>query len=60
MKELFDFTAKQVTDSIAQELQEELGISKALAKKAVINALIYNCVIEEVKSQAAFLLGMDE
>ena len=60
MRELFDYTANQVIDSIAQEVQEELGISKALAKKAVINALIYNCVIEEVKGQAAFLLGIDE
>lgn len=60
MRELFDYTAKQVIDDIVQEVQEEFGITKALAKKAVINALIYNCVIEEVKGQVAFLLEIDE
>ena len=60
MRELLDYTAKQVSDSNAHAVQKEPGISNALAKKAVINALVYNCVIEEVKDQAAFLLGIDE
>lgn len=60
MRPLYDFTATQVIDSIAKDVQEIHGVSKAMAKKLVINALIYNCVTDEVLGQVDFLMDRQE
>ena len=57
MKELYDITASEAINSIADTVSMHFGVKKSLAKKAVINALIYNCVVDEIVGQAAFLLG---
>ena len=60
MKQLYDYTASQVIDFMAQDVQERHNVSKTLAKKLVINALIYNCVTEEVLGQVDFLMDRCE
>lgn len=49
MRQLEDFTASQVIGYITDKVAEDKGITKALAKKLVINALCYNIVIEEIR-----------
>ena len=56
MKELEDFTLKQVTDYLINKIAEEREISKALARKLFINAISYNVVVEEINNQIDFLM----
>lgn len=56
MKELEDFTLKQVTDYLINQIAEEKEISKSLARKLFINAISYNVVVEEIKNQIDFLM----
>ena len=56
MRELEDFTLKQVTDCLINNIAEEKGISKALARKLFINAISYNIVVEEINNQIDFLM----
>lgn len=56
MKELENFTLKQVTDYLINNIAEEREISKPLARKLFINAIAYNVVIAEINSQIDFLL----
>lgn len=56
MKELEDFTLKQVTDYLINKIAEERQISKALARKLFINAISYNVVVEEINNQIDFLM----
>lgn len=58
--ELYELTANEAIKNMVDELAEDEGISKKLAKKLVINALIYNCVQEEIIGQAKWLLGRGE
>lgn len=60
MRELYNLTASDVIAELVDDVMEAHGVSKALAKKLVVNALIYNCVQEEVYGQVAFLLGKYE
>ena len=54
--ELYDPTMKQAIDSLAEDVSEKQEISKKRAKLLVLNALLYNTVIEEVNEQVAFLI----
>lgn len=56
MKELENFTLKQVTDYLIDQIAEEKEISKTLARKLFINAISYNVVVEEIKNQIDFLM----
>lgn len=56
MRELEDFTLKQVTDYLIEQIAEEREISKTLARKLFINAISYNVVVEEIKNQIVFLM----
>ena len=56
MRELENFTLKQVTDCLINNIAEEKGISKALARKLFINAISYNIVVEEINNQIDFLM----
>lgn len=56
MKDLEDFTLKQVSDYLINEIAEERDISKTLARKLFINAITYNVVVEEINNQINFLL----
>lgn len=56
MMKLEDFTLKQVTDYLINNIAENRGISKALARKLFINAISYNVVVEEINNQIDFLM----
>lgn len=56
MANLENFTMSQVLDYLVNKQVEERGISKALAKKLIINAITYNVVVEEIDNQIDFLL----
>ena len=57
MRKLYDITATQAVDTLVKTLRENHPeISKATAKKLICNALIYNCVNDEVMGQAEFLM----
>lgn len=56
MKELENFTLKQITDYLIDQIAEEREISKTLARKLFINAISYNVVVEEIKNQIDFLM----
>lgn len=56
MRELEDFTLKQVTDYLIENIAKERGISKALARKLFINAITYNVVVEDINLQIDFLM----
>lgn len=60
MHELYNLTAADVVGYIADDVVKNKGISKSLARKLVINALIYNCVTEVVYEQVEFLMGEDD
>lgn len=54
--ELFKLTANEAIQNMVDEVAESKGISKKLAKQLVINALVYNCVQDEILGQVNFLL----
>ena len=56
MRELENFTLKLVTDCLINNIAEEKGISKTLARKLFINAISYNIVVEEINNQIDFLM----
>lgn len=57
MIELENFTASMVIDYLVEKQVEEKGITKALARKLVINALTYNVVVEAIEEQIDYLMG---
>lgn len=57
--DLYALTFEAATSDLVKEIAEENGITRTDAKNALLNALIYNCVREEIKGQVAFLLGND-
>ena len=59
MQDLYKINVSEELHDIADAVAEECGVSKKLAYEAVKNTLIYNVVIEEIKRQAAFLLGIE-
>lgn len=61
MRQLYNtLTATQVIDLLTGIVVEEKGISKAMAKKLVLNALIHNCVIDEIVGQVKWLMEDDD
>ena len=59
MKDLYELKVSDVIEQIADDVVENLGIKKTLAKKLVVNALVYNCVQEEIISQVKFLAEIE-
>lgn len=60
MRELYDYTMKDVMDYHVERIATKKNVSKKLAKKLFINALLYNVVVEEVDGQIDFLLEIDD
>ena len=60
MRTLYDVTATEVIKDLADDLAKNKGINKALAKKLILNALIYNVVADAVTEQAEWLLESEE
>ena len=59
MKRLENFTMKEVTDYIIEDIVKERAITKSLARKLLINALLYNVVIDEINNQIDFLINFE-
>lgn len=59
MRELHDYTLTEAVNFIVEDIVEAKGISKALAKKLVINALLYNVVTDEIIGQVYWLMEDD-
>ena len=59
MKRLENFTMKEVTDYIIEDIVKERVITKSLARKLLINALLYNVVIDEINNQIDFLINFE-
>lgn len=53
---LYDMTMKEAAQSAIDEIMTRLDVSKARATELFKNAIIYNCVIDEIVGQADFLL----
>lgn len=54
--ELYTMSYSQAAESAIETIMEELGVSKTKATILFKNAVCYNCVIDEIVGQAAFLL----
>lgn len=60
MHDLYEITmAQALEESIKVVMEQHPELTKKMAKTLVVNALIYNCVIEEVVNQVDFLMGCD-
>lgn len=57
MMELYNITASEAIACLVDEIAEDKGISKALAKKLVLNSLLYNVVIAEISNQVEYLMN---
>ena len=57
---IYDLTFEDATKNLVKEVSQILGITKTDAKCAVLNALVYNCVQDEIIGQIKWLLGIEE
>ena len=60
MENLKDLTMTQVVNFYADSISKDKDISKSLAKKLFLNALMYNLVYNEIEHQINFLMGIDD
>lgn len=56
---LYDLKASEIISDIAEEVMTFGEMTKSQAKKLVLNALVANCVQEEILNQVKFLLEND-
>lgn len=56
MKKLENFTLKQITDYLIDNIEKDRNVSKSLSRKLFINAISYNVVVEEINNQIDFLM----
>lgn len=56
MKELENFKMSDVLNYLSDKVAGDFEVSKAQAKKLIINAICYNVVVEEIENQIAYLL----
>lgn len=59
MKQLEPFTASQVIECIAEDVELEYSVPKSMAKDLVINAISYNVVADTIRKQVAYILGIN-
>lgn len=55
-----EFTLNQVTNYLVDKFSKDFDISKAEARRYLIDALNYNVVVEELRSQIEFLIEQNE
>ena len=56
MEELYNLTMAEATSGLIESIMMEHNVTKAMATKLLKNALIYNCVADEILGQVDFLL----
>lgn len=60
MEGLYDLTVNEALESVINSvLKCNPELKKREAKKLVLNALIYNCVVDEIVGQVNFLLDKE-
>lgn len=57
---MFELTLKEAAQYAVDEIAESLGCSKKKAMELFKNAIVYNCVIDEIVGQAMFLAKREE
>lgn len=60
MKQLENFTTNEIINYLTLRVASDKGVSKALAKELVLNALSYNVVAAAIDEQIDYLLGCEE
>lgn len=55
-----EFTLNQVINYLADKFSKDFDISKAEARRYLIDALTYNVVVEELRLQIKFLIEQNE
>lgn len=56
MKDLYNHTLEQVTDFLVDKIANDRNITKSLAKKLLINALMAGSVRKEINQQIEYLM----
>ena len=59
MEDLMDMTLTEAAQICIDQVAEGFDLPKKQARKVFANAIVYNCVIEEIMGQVAFLLNRD-
>ena len=60
-QELYNITATEALQgAIDAVMSDHPEITKAQAKRLVLNTLLYQCVVSEIRGQVDFLLGICE
>lgn len=59
-REIYFLTWESATSALAKEVAKDHGITVADARLMILNAIIYNCVQDEIKGQIDWLLGKEE
>lgn len=60
MENHLESTLNQVVNYLADKFSKDFDISKAEARKYLIDALNYNVVVEELRLQIEFLIELNE
>lgn len=57
---LYGLSMTDVLTELTDEVMETYDLDMATARKVIRNALLYNCVQDEILGQIRFMLGADE
>lgn len=57
---MFELTLKGAAQYAVDEIASSLGCTKTRAMELFKNAIVYNCVIDEIVGQAMFLAEREE
>lgn len=57
---IYNLTWEAASKELAKDVAKAHGITMADARLLILNALIYNCVQDEVKGQIGWLLNEEE
>ena len=57
MEDLYDLTLTEAAQVCIDQIAAGFDVPKKQARKLFANAIIYNCVLEEIMGQVAFLLN---
>ena len=59
MEDLMDMTLTEAAQICIDQIAEGFDVPKKQARKLFANAIVYNCVVDEIMGQVAFLLNRD-
>ena len=59
MEDLMDMTLTEAAQICIDQIAEGFDVPKKQARKLFANAIVYNCVVDEIMGQVAFLLNRE-